>query len=90
MRKPPPDPGVLDASAIVDAALKIADEQGLGAVSMRRVASQLGVTPMALYYYVENKDQLIDLMADQSLQQLEAIDQDGPWQVQLERCGPTG
>jgi AcrR family transcriptional regulator len=85
MRKPPPDPGVLDADAIVEAALTIADDEGLDAVSMRRLALELGATPMALYYYVENKDQLVDLMADQSLQQLADIDQDGPWRAELER-----
>jgi AcrR family transcriptional regulator len=84
MRKEPPDPGVLDTSAIVGTALAIADKEGLDAVSMRRVAANLDVTPMALYYYVENKDQLVDLMADQSLQELPAIDPNGSWETELE------
>jgi AcrR family transcriptional regulator len=45
---------------IVDAALAIADEQGLDAVSMRAVAERIGLTPMALYGYFSSKDALLD------------------------------
>src|SRR4029453_16680721 len=45
---------------IVDAALQVADERGLDALSARRLATQLGVTPMALYRHVRNKDEILD------------------------------
>lgn len=45
---------------ILDAALAIADERGLDALSMRAVAERIGVTPMALYGYFRNKDELLD------------------------------
>lgn len=46
------------------AAMRIADAEGLDAVSMRRLASELGIGTMTLYHYVENKDDLLDLMLD--------------------------
>ncbi|BFH59588.1 TetR/AcrR family transcriptional regulator [Paenibacillus azoreducens] len=49
---------------IVDAAIAIADEEGLSSVSMSRVASSLGFTTMSLYRYVPSKDDLLLLMMD--------------------------
>jgi AcrR family transcriptional regulator len=54
----------LSIEKIVDAAVAIADEQGLGAVSMSSVASALGFTTMSLYRYVTAKDDLILLMQE--------------------------
>lgn len=45
---------------ILDAALAIADERGLDAVTMRAVAERIGVTPMAIYGYFRNKNELLD------------------------------
>lgn len=52
----------LSADAIVDAAVRVADAEGLDAVSMARVAAELGFTTMSLYRYVANKDELLQLM----------------------------
>lgn len=49
---------------IVEAAMAIADREGLGAVSMNRVASSLGYTTMSLYRYIPSKDDLLLLMLD--------------------------
>jgi len=54
----------LTRDAVVAAGLAIGDAEGLDAVSLRRIAGELGVTPMALYRYVENKDELLDEMLD--------------------------
>jgi len=54
----------LDRSEVLDAAFELAQESGLGAVSLRRVADRLGVTPMALYRHVRDKDDLLDGLAD--------------------------
>src|SRR5690349_11760091 len=51
--------------AIVAAAMKLADAEGLEAVSMRRLAEGLAVATMTLYTYVESKDELIELMRDE-------------------------
>jgi AcrR family transcriptional regulator len=49
---------------IARAAIEIADAEGFEAVSMRRVAQQLGAGTMTLYHYVRNKDELVALMSD--------------------------
>ena len=85
MRKSPPPHGALSASTIVDAALELADREGLDAVSMRRLAGEMDVTPMALYYYVQGKEELVDLMADEALAQLPEVDAQGSWETELER-----
>ncbi|WP_222106337.1 TetR/AcrR family transcriptional regulator [Catellatospora sichuanensis] len=54
----------LTVERIVEAAVQIADAEGLGPLSMGRLAEALGFTPMALYRYVGNKDVLLQLMAD--------------------------
>jgi AcrR family transcriptional regulator len=60
---PGPKPG-LTLERIVDTAIAIADAEGLAAVSMRRVATDLGVGTMSLYRYVPGKAELLDLMLD--------------------------
>jgi AcrR family transcriptional regulator len=49
---------------IVETALLIADQEGFDAVSMRRVAAELGAGTMTLYHYVGNRDELVALMGD--------------------------
>ncbi|WP_219470700.1 TetR/AcrR family transcriptional regulator [Nonomuraea rhizosphaerae] len=55
----------LTREAIVAAAIAIADAEGLGAVSIRRVATELGARAMTLYSYIDRKEDLLDLMADE-------------------------
>ena len=50
---------------VVDAAVRIADRDGLDRVSMRNLADELGVGTMTLYTYVADKDELLDLMLDE-------------------------
>lgn len=54
----------MSVEKIVDAAIAIADKDGLSAVSMSRVADALGFTTMSLYRYVPSKDDLLQLMQD--------------------------
>ena len=61
-----PKPG-LTVAKIVAAAVEIADQSGLTAVSMSRVAERVGFTTMSLYRYVSTKDELIALMTDAAL-----------------------
>ena len=49
---------------IIAAAIRVADTEGLGALSMRRVAEELGVGTMSLYTYVPGKAELLDVMLD--------------------------
>src|SRR5690625_4854213 len=57
----------LSIERIVEAAVELADAEGLGAVSMSAVATRLGFTTMALYRYVTNKDELLLVMAEAAL-----------------------
>jgi AcrR family transcriptional regulator len=78
-----PRPG-LSAEAIAAGAMRLADAEGLEAVSMARVAAELGVTTMALYRYVANKDELLQLMWNASALGAEhlVIEGDG-WRARL-------
>ncbi|HWD02501.1 MAG TPA: TetR/AcrR family transcriptional regulator [Amycolatopsis sp.] len=54
----------LTVAEVVTTAIRLADEDGLDSVTMRRVADELGVAPMSLYTYVPGRAELIDLMLD--------------------------
>lgn len=68
----------LGVPRIVAASFAVADAEGLDGLTMRRLAAELGVTPMAVYHHVASKEQLLDLMVDESLRTLPDIDQDAP------------
>jgi TetR/AcrR family tetracycline transcriptional repressor len=67
----------LDADEIVSAAVEIFRESGLDAVSMRGVASRLGVSPVPLYSRIGNKDALVDAIADRLFANLSPARVDG-------------
>lgn len=77
-----PKPG-LDVERVVRAAVELADAEGLGALSMRRVAEQLGVGTMSLYTYVPAKAELIDLMLDRVIAEVVGGDHEGDWRARL-------
>ena len=56
----------LSVARIVDAAIAVANADGLPAVSMNRVAAELGTAAMSLYRYVSSKDELLALMVDEA------------------------
>lgn len=68
---------------IVGAALAIADSEGVDAVSMRRVASDLASGTASLYRYVANRDELLDLMIDTAQGEAEPPAPTGDWRVDL-------
>src|SRR3954453_7085083 len=74
----------LSRDAIVERALAIADAETLDAVTIRRLGQEFGVTPMALYWHVKNKDELLDAMGDALFADL-AYDADpgASWDEQL-------
>lgn len=74
----------LDLDRITAAAIAVADTEGLAAVSMNRIAADLGVSPMSLYRYVRSKDELVHLMADAALGYPEIPDPlGGDWRTNL-------
>ena len=69
---------------ILDQAIALADERGLAAISMRSVAERLGLSSMAIYPYVGNKEALLDGMVDRLLGELSPVaGLDGSWQERL-------
>jgi DNA-binding transcriptional regulator YhcF (GntR family) len=60
----PPRQVELAPARIVGTAIDIADSEGLGALSMRRIATELGVATMALYRHVRSKEDLVIMMAE--------------------------
>lgn len=74
----------LTEDAIVDAALAIVRRDGVGALSMRALSRELGVSAMAAYYYVANKQQLLDLVAARALSRILTTELGAePWPVRL-------
>ncbi len=74
----------LTREVIVETALAKADSEGIEAVSFRRLASELGVTPMALYRYVASKEELLGAVAERVFQEFELPSGDGvDWRQQL-------
>src|SRR5262245_61220857 len=80
-----PKPG-LTVDRIVEAAIELADADGLDAVSMSRVAERLGFTAMSLYRHVASKDDLLVLMQDAALGPPPPLDPSvAGWRARLER-----
>jgi AcrR family transcriptional regulator len=77
-----PGPGerkpTLSRERIVATALQIADAEGFEAVSMRRIAGELGAGTMTLYHYVKTKDELIALVGDAIMGELVIPDEQLP------------
>jgi TetR/AcrR family transcriptional regulator, tetracycline repressor protein len=74
----------LSKSAVAERALRLGDEEGLEAVTIRRLAQALGVTPMALYWHFKNKDELMLGIVDHVLDGVRADRADtDPWEIQL-------
>jgi AcrR family transcriptional regulator len=70
----------LSRARILDQALQIADRSGIAALSMRKLADDLGVKAMSLYNHVQNKDDIIDGIVDQIVSEIELPDPQSPWQ----------
>ncbi|WP_330230875.1 TetR/AcrR family transcriptional regulator [Nocardia sp. NBC_00508] len=79
-----PKPG-LTLDRIVDAAVEVADAEGLAAVTMRRVATEIGTGTMSLYRYLPGKAELLDLMLDKVQRPVDGgVEAVGGWRAALE------
>ncbi|SFP73679.1 DNA-binding transcriptional regulator, AcrR family [Amycolatopsis arida] len=74
----------LTLERIVTAAIGIADAEGLAAVSMQRVAAELGYTAMSLYRYVPGKEQLVEVMVDVAAGWPPELPGEHGWRAELE------
>ncbi|HYZ12403.1 MAG TPA: TetR/AcrR family transcriptional regulator C-terminal domain-containing protein [Actinomycetota bacterium] len=68
-RSPTREP--LSRERILGTAVALADESGVDSLSMRRIAQELGVVPMALYKHVANKEELLDGLVDAVIDEIE-------------------
>lgn len=75
----------LSRERILNTAVEIADERGVAAVTMREVASRLGVEAMSLYNHVANKERLLDDMVDQVIEEIDVPEGLGDWQEEMRR-----
>lgn len=66
----------ISRGAIVSTAIRLLDAEGLGALSMRRIASQLGTGAASLYWHVGSKDGLLDLVFDEIVGEVRVPDPD--------------
>ena len=73
----------ISREVLVQRALELADAEGLAAVTIRRLAQELDVTPMALYWHVANKDELLDAMGDALFENM-VLPGPGSWSERLE------
>ncbi|MBH1934792.1 TetR/AcrR family transcriptional regulator C-terminal domain-containing protein [Streptomyces sp. AV19] len=78
--------GGLDREKIVATTVRLLDAEGLAGFSMRRLAAELGVTAMSVYWYVDNKDDLLELALDAAVGEMplpDPGDEDADWRDQL-------
>jgi AcrR family transcriptional regulator len=73
----------LSRERILRAAVALADEGGVESISMRRIAQELGVVPMALYKHVANKDELLDGMIDVVVGEIDPPIEGADWKTTM-------
>lgn len=74
----------LTRAAVVDRALALADQAGLDALTIRKLATDLGVTPMALYWHFRGKDELLEGIAERVWEEVDLnVDRSAPWTEQM-------
>jgi TetR/AcrR family tetracycline transcriptional repressor len=74
----------LTRAAVVDRALALADKAGLDALTIRKLAAELGVTPMALYWHFRGKEELLDGLAERVWSEMDlTVDRAAPWTEQI-------
>jgi AcrR family transcriptional regulator len=75
----------LSRERVLETAVELADRHGLEWLSMRKLADELGVAAMTLYYYVPNKDELIDGMIDIVFSEIEPPSPELDWKAAMRR-----
>jgi TetR/AcrR family tetracycline transcriptional repressor len=76
----------LSKAAVIERALQLTDADGLDALTIRKLATALGVTPMALYWHFRSKEDLLDALAYQVWSEIDVnVDGVTPWSAQLRK-----
>ena len=74
--------GELDRSVVVAAAVRVAERGGVRSVTVRALATELGLSTTAMYRYVDGKAELLNLIAEATLASVE-LPESGPWQQRI-------
>ncbi|MET8398921.1 TetR/AcrR family transcriptional regulator C-terminal domain-containing protein [Streptomyces sp900116325] len=82
-------PAGLDREKITAAAVRLLDAEGLAKFSMRRLAAELDVTAMSLYWYVETKDDLLELALDSVYSEIAPPREEAHWHERLRELATT-
>jgi AcrR family transcriptional regulator len=80
----------LNRERVFHAAVVLADERGIESLTMRALGEELGVEAMSLYYYVANKDELLDGMVDLVYSAIELPSREADWKTAMRRVAISG
>jgi AcrR family transcriptional regulator len=75
----------LSRERVLRGALAVADAAGIGALTIRSLARELGVKPMSVYHYVANKDEILDGIVDLVFGEIDLPSTDGDWRSEMRR-----
>jgi AcrR family transcriptional regulator len=81
----PAERAPLSRERVLRGAVAVADAAGIGALTMRSLARELGVKPMSLYYYVASKDEILDGIVDLVFSEIELPSVGGDWRAEMRR-----
>jgi AcrR family transcriptional regulator len=79
----------LSTERVFQAAVGLADEQGIESLTMRALGEELGVEAMSLYYYVANKDELLDGMVDLVYSEIELPSREADWRTAMRQVATS-
>ncbi len=75
----------LSRERVLRGAVAVADAGGIGSLTIRSLAQELGVKPMSVYHYVANKDEIIDGIVDVVFSEIELPSAEGDWHSEMRR-----
>ncbi len=75
----------LSRERVLRGAIAVADAAGVRALTIRSLATELGVKPMSIYYYVANKSEILDGIVDEVFSEIDLPPGDGDWRSQIRR-----
>jgi AcrR family transcriptional regulator len=81
----PQERAPLSRERVLRAAMAVADAGGIGRLTIRSLAKELGVKPMSVYHHVANKDEILDGIVDLVFSEIELPSTEGNWRPEIER-----
>jgi AcrR family transcriptional regulator len=81
----PPRREPLSRERVLRRAVAVADAGGIGSLTIRSLAQDLGVKPMSVYHYVANKDEILDGIVDLVFSEIELPSAEGAWRPEMRR-----